>query len=98
MGDQHHGGAPGHQRAQGGGERRLAGRVHPGRGLVEDEQVGFAGEGAGDEHALLLAARQGLRPLAGGLRDIEPLQRLERHQLLLLRKDLEQAHDGVAAV
>ena len=53
---------------------------------------------AGDGDALLLAAREGLRPLAGGLRDVEPLERLERHELLLFGEDLQQAQHGVAAV
>ena len=39
-----------------GGERLLAGRVDAGGRLVEDQQVGLAGQGPGDEDPLLLAA------------------------------------------
>ena len=40
------------------GEHVLVGGVDPGGGLVHDEHVGLPGEGAGDEHPALLAARE----------------------------------------
>jgi len=48
--------AAGGEPAERGGERLLAGRVHPGGRLVEHQQVGPAGQRPGDQRALLLAA------------------------------------------
>ena len=47
------------ERAQRVGERLLAGRVDAGGRLVEHEQFRLAGQRAGDERALLLAAGEG---------------------------------------
>ena len=58
VGDQHDGGAAVLEAAQRVGQRLLAGQVDPGGRLVEDEQVGLAGERAGDQHPLLLPAGQ----------------------------------------
>ena len=57
--------------AQRGRERLLAGRVDPGGRLVEHQQVGLAGQGAGDQGALLLAAGQ------GGDRVVDPVQQAD---------------------
>ena len=56
--DQHDGRAALLELAQRVGECLLVGQVDPGRGLVEHEQVRLARERPGDEHPLLLAARQ----------------------------------------
>ena len=58
VGDQHHGGAALLEPAQGPGERDLVGQVDAGGRLVEEEQLGLAGQCPRDQRALLLAARQ----------------------------------------
>ena len=65
VGDQHDGGAAVDEGLQRVGEGLLALHVDPGGGLVEDEQVGYAGQGAGDQHPLLLAAGEGGDAVAG---------------------------------
>ena len=47
------------------GERLLVGQVDAGGRLVEEEQVGLAGQGAGDQHPLLLAAGERGDAVAG---------------------------------
>ena len=62
------------------GERLLAGRVHPGGRLVEHQQLGLAGQGAGDQGALLLAAGEGGDRVAGpvGEPDARAAPRVDR--------------------
>ena len=50
---------------QGVGERLLVGQVDAGGRLVEEEQLGLAGQGPGDQHPLLLAAGQRARRRRG---------------------------------
>ena len=45
-------------------------------GLVQDEMVGFLGQGPGDEDELLLAAGQGVEPAIGQLLAADALDRL----------------------
>ena len=59
VGDQHDRRAARHQTAEGGRERLLRLHVHARGRLVEDEQVGCAGQGPGDQNPLLLAAGKG---------------------------------------
>jgi hypothetical protein len=54
VGHEHDGRAPRAQLAERGRQRELVGQVDAGRRLVEEEQLGLPGEGAGDEHPLLL--------------------------------------------
>ena len=61
------GAAPG-EGGQGVGERLLVGRVDAGGRLVEEEQVGLAGQRAGDQHPLLLAAGELGDAVAGARR------------------------------
>ena len=56
VGDQHDGAAAVLELAQRVGERLLVGQVDAGRRLVEEEQVGRADQGPGDERPLLLPA------------------------------------------
>ncbi len=65
--DQQHGAAAGDELAQRAGERGLARRVDPGRRLVEHQQLGAAGQGPGDQRALLLAAGQAGHRVAGAV-------------------------------
>ena len=61
-------------------------RVHPRRGLVQEQQLRLAGQGAGDLHAALLAVGEVLRDLlrdAFQLEDGEELERLLGELLLL---------------
>ena len=55
------------------GEGVDADRVEAGEGLVEDEHVGLADQGGGQLHALLVAQRQLLHPVAAALAQPEPL-------------------------
>ncbi len=59
MRDEQHRGAAGDESSQDGCEEVLVAEVHPRRGLVEHQQIGFARQGAGDQHPLLLAAGEG---------------------------------------
>ena len=60
---------PGFQAAQQLDDLALDGHVQRGGGLVGDQQLGLAGQGHGDHHALLLATRKlvriGLEPALG---------------------------------
>ena len=58
VGHQHDRGAAALQLGQRLGERQLVGQVDARGRLVEEEQVGLAGQGAGDQHPLLLPAGQ----------------------------------------
>ena len=60
---------------QGVGERLLALQVDPGGRLVEHEQVGLAGERAGDQHPLLLAAGQRGDAVPGLVGEADRLER-----------------------
>ena len=75
VGDEHDRTALADQVAERGGERLLAAGVDAGRRLVHDEGVGLAGEGARDQHALLLAAGQLLRGVAGAVGHADRPQR-----------------------
>ena len=75
MGDQHDGGARASSSVpQGVGERLLVGQVDAGGRLVEDEQVRLAGQRAGDEHPLLLAAGQRGDAVAGPVGEPDDLE------------------------
>ena len=67
MGDQHDGRAARLQGAEGVGQHLLVVQVDAGGRLVEEEQLGVAGERAGDEHPLLLAAGEGADAVAGAV-------------------------------
>ena len=58
------------------GQGLLVGRVHPGHGLVHDEDVGLPGKGTGDEDALLLAAGQVVDGVVGAVEQSYRGQRL----------------------
>ena len=75
VGDEQHRSAVGDEVAQRAGERLLAGRVHPGGGLVEDQQLRLAGQGAGDQGALLLAAGERGHRVAGPVGEPDRAQR-----------------------
>lgn len=72
--DQQHRRALGDLLAQGGGQDLLAGQVDARHRLVHDQQLGFAGEGAGDEDALVLAAGEGVHRVLGAVRHADQLQ------------------------
>ena len=57
------------------GEDVLVGGVDPGGRLVHDEHVGLAGEGAGDEHPALLAAREGADLGRGAVGEADDVER-----------------------
>ena len=65
VGDQHDRGAPVRAAAQRVGEGLLVGQVDAGGGLVEEEQVGLAGQRPRDQRALLLAAGERGDAVAG---------------------------------
>ena len=71
VGDEQDGGARRRQRGQGVGQGLLVLGVDAGGGLVEDEELGVAGQGSGHEDPALLAAGQlaDRRPLAAGESD-----------------------------
>ena len=74
VGDEHDGRAALLEAAERVGERLLVGQVDAGGGLVEQEQLGLAGQRAGDEHPLLLAAgelRDAVRRPVGEADDLE---------------------------
>jgi hypothetical protein len=54
----------------------LVGEVHAGGRLVEEEQLGLTRERPGDQHALLLAARQGRDAVAGTIAQADDLERV----------------------
>ncbi len=53
----------------------LVGQVDAGGRLVEEEKIGLAGERAGDQHALLLAARKGADRVVAALGEPDDLER-----------------------
>ena len=76
MGDQHDRRAAGDEGGERVGERLLALHVDPGGRLVEDEEVRQAGEGAGDQHPLLLPAGQRRDAVAGLLAQADRVDRV----------------------
>jgi len=54
----------------------LRGRVHRAGRLVEHEQLGFGGDGPGNEHALVLASRERVERPLGELPHADLVQRL----------------------
>jgi len=77
-------------------ERALAGEVHPVGRLVEHQEIRLAGEGAGEQHALLLATRELAEeaPRQGG--DADELERLAGALAVLPPGALERAEAGRA--
>ena len=49
-------------------------RVEPGRGLVEQQELGLADQGPGDGEAPLEPARQGIHPLVGPVVELDELE------------------------
>ena len=72
--DEQDGGAVGDQLAQCLGEHRLAVQVHSGKRLVHDQELGFTGQRAGDQHTLVLAAGEGVDGVLGTARHTDQLQ------------------------
>ena len=73
------------------------GGVHAGGRLVKHEDVGFGGQGAGDEHALLLAAGKLGKPLAGEVGRAGGLQAFAHEGALAWRDESAGADPPVDA-
>ena len=82
---------------QQGGEVALVARVEVERRLVEHQQLGFLGQGGGDEDRLPLAARELVdRPPAQLFDPHQPERLLDRREILRARRELEGGEVRIA--
>ena len=66
-------------------------RIETGRRLVEQQQLGFVDQRAGDRQAPLHAARQRLDLAVGALAELDELEQLGGTTLALGARDVEEA-------